>query len=221
MQARLASASRNCLCEADKLAAGEEDRLDEVAGIESVAGSLCYFQEQANQSTPSGHWENTQAGPHDPPLSASAAVPAPPEANTAWQRKPEKVGCSLCNKYIAMRPRNLVRHVASKQRGQELGETGPSSLRGCDPGICRGAEQSARTAPATANTVLRQWRRHSQPKRVTRSIARRRWPGYRLVSQRRRPRRSCLKTWPRGLERFRGSPSSTFQLQSGTAMQNS
>ena len=68
------------------------------------------------------------------------AVPPPHrpyQARTTAARR-DGVSCPLCSRYTASQARNLVRHLASKHRGQELGTKGANTLHGCDLGICRG-----------------------------------------------------------------------------------
>ena len=69
------------------------------------------------------------AGPPPPP------PPPPPLLPLGAAR----IACPLCSSHSAFaRPRNLVRHLAVRHCGQELGERGAATLRGLDVGVCCG-----------------------------------------------------------------------------------
>ena len=97
------------------LASGEGDRLEELAGDSRVF----------DQSMPM--------------LAEVPAVPIPTPPPPPPPRAQPRLVCPLCTGHTPLaRPRNLVRHLALRHAGQQLGERGAAVLHGLDQGICGG-----------------------------------------------------------------------------------
>ena len=103
------------------LAQGDSDRLHELSAPLAAATAVgsASVDETARASV---------EAPERPPARATPLAP-PPHA----------LCCPLCpGRTVLARPRNLVRHLATRHAGQQLGDRGAAVLRGIDQGVCGG-----------------------------------------------------------------------------------
>ena len=123
------------------MAPGEEERIDRTFGLsEYMASHEGILPTRNTRSGGDGSQEHGGEDSQPPPLQ-DEEMPAsgPPAVAGSWCRT-EGIACPLCPDVVASQPRNLVRHLAAMHRGQQLGEAGASTLRGCEQGICLGCK---------------------------------------------------------------------------------